>query len=89
MKLTAHLYVLFEFKNIGAIPPTPPCVFTSWCLIKHKDNFTFTVFLFVEHDRTMRSLSLFPVAPTSEHKTSVRRFVSVQFLKPKTVGRTP
>jgi hypothetical protein len=59
MMLTAHQYVLFEFKNIGAIPPNPPYAFMSWCLIKH-DNFTFTVFLFVEHDRTMRALSLFP-----------------------------
>jgi hypothetical protein len=34
------------------------------------------------------SLSLFPVAPTSEHRASVERFVSLQFLNPKTVGRT-
>jgi hypothetical protein len=35
------------------------------------------------------SLSLFPVAPTLEHRLSVKRFVSLQFLNPKTVGRTP
>jgi hypothetical protein len=35
------------------------------------------------------SLSLFPVAPASEHRASVKRFVSLQFLNPKTVGRTP
>jgi hypothetical protein len=34
-------------------------------------------------------LSLFPVAPTLEHRESVKRFVSLQFLNPKTVGRTP
>jgi hypothetical protein len=35
------------------------------------------------------SLSLFLVAPTLEHSASVKRFVSLQFLNPKTVGRTP
>jgi hypothetical protein len=35
------------------------------------------------------SLSLFPVAPTLEHKASVKRFVSFQFFNPETVGRTP
>jgi hypothetical protein len=35
------------------------------------------------------SFSLFPVAPTLEHRTPVKRFVSLQFLNPKTVGRTP
>jgi hypothetical protein len=28
------------------------------------------------------SLSLFPVAPTLEHRASVKRFVSLQFLNP-------
>jgi len=26
----------------GAIPPLPLYVFTTWCLVKHRDNFTFT-----------------------------------------------
>jgi hypothetical protein len=26
----------------GAIPPLPQCVFMAWCLVKHRDNFTFT-----------------------------------------------
>jgi hypothetical protein len=30
-----------------------------------------------------------PVATTLEHRASVKRFVSLQFLNPKTVGRTP
>jgi hypothetical protein len=34
-------------------------------------------------------LPLFPVAPTLEHRTSVKSFVSFQFLNPRTVGRTP
>jgi hypothetical protein len=31
----------------------------------------------------------FPVAPNLEHRASVKRFVSLRFLNPKTVGRTP
>jgi hypothetical protein len=37
----------------------------------------------------MLSLSLFPVDPTLEHRASVKRFLSLHFLNPKTVGRTP
>jgi hypothetical protein len=32
------------------------------------------------------SVSLFPVVPTLEHGASLKRFVSLQFLNPKTVG---
>jgi hypothetical protein len=28
----------------GAIPPLPQCVFMAWCLVKHRDNFTFTFY---------------------------------------------
>jgi hypothetical protein len=35
------------------------------------------------------SLSLFPVPSTLEHMASVKRFVSLQFLNPKAVGKTP
>jgi hypothetical protein len=35
------------------------------------------------------ALSFFPFAPTLEHRASVKRLVSLQFLNPKTVGRTP
>jgi hypothetical protein len=34
-------------------------------------------------------LSLFPVAPTLQHIASVKRFVSLQILNLKTVGKTP
>jgi hypothetical protein len=33
-------------------------------------------------------ISLFPVAPTLEHRASMKRFVSLQFLNSKRVGRT-
>jgi hypothetical protein len=26
----------------GAIPPLPQYVFMAWCLVKHRDSFTFT-----------------------------------------------
>jgi hypothetical protein len=29
----------------GAIPPLPQHVIIAWCLVKHKDNFTFTFYL--------------------------------------------
>jgi hypothetical protein len=35
------------------------------------------------------SLFFFTVVPTLELRASVKRFVSLQFLNPKTVGRTP
>jgi hypothetical protein len=36
-----------EVKNAlsyGAIPPFPQYIFTAWCLVKHRDNFTYTEF---------------------------------------------
>jgi hypothetical protein len=43
------------------------------------------------HRITDRSkhLSLSPVASTLEHSSSMKRFISLQFLNPKTVGKTP
>jgi hypothetical protein len=39
---------------------------------------------------TKNDLSIsFPIVPILEHKASVKRFVSLQFHNPKTVGRTP
>jgi hypothetical protein len=28
----------------GAIPPLPQYFFMAWCLVKHRDNFTFTFY---------------------------------------------
>jgi hypothetical protein len=30
----------------GAIPPLPQYAFMAWCLVKHRDNFTFTLVRF-------------------------------------------
>jgi hypothetical protein len=35
----------------GAIPPFPHYVFMAWCLVKHRDNFTFYLFY---HSATRR-----------------------------------
>jgi hypothetical protein len=32
----------------GAIPPLRQYAFMAWCLVKHRDNFTFTFTLFHE-----------------------------------------
>jgi hypothetical protein len=34
----------------GAIPPLPQYVFVVWCLVKHRDNFTFTFTLVTHRD---------------------------------------
>jgi hypothetical protein len=30
----------------GAIPPLPQYVFMAWCLVKHRDNFTFLLYFY-------------------------------------------
>jgi hypothetical protein len=41
MKLTTHLHIVPRSRMCGAIPPFPQYVFLAWCLVKHRDNFTF------------------------------------------------
>jgi hypothetical protein len=41
----------------GAIPPFPQYVFTAWCLVKHRDNFTFLLYKHV----TVASFEAFTV----------------------------
>jgi hypothetical protein len=39
----------------GAIPPLPQHAFMAWCLVKHRDYFTFTfTFNFTGNDRYHR-----------------------------------
>jgi hypothetical protein len=42
MKLTTHLHLVPRSRMRGSIPPLPQYVFMEWCLVKHRDNFTFT-----------------------------------------------
>jgi len=51
VKLTTHIYIQPRLRMRGAIPPLPHTsswcsallstgVFTAWCLVKHRNNFT-------------------------------------------------
>jgi hypothetical protein len=39
--MTAHLHQVPRLRMRGAIPPLSQYVFMAWCLVKHRDNFTF------------------------------------------------
>jgi hypothetical protein len=41
VKLTTHIHLVLEWRMRGAIPPLPQYIFMEWCLVKHRDNFTF------------------------------------------------
>jgi urea transporter len=41
--LNIHLHLTAEVKNAWSYTITPPFIFTTWCLIKHRDNFTFII----------------------------------------------
>jgi len=41
VKLTTHFYPVPMSRMRGAIPPLPLYVSMVWCLVKHRDNFTF------------------------------------------------
>jgi hypothetical protein len=45
----------------GAIPPLPQYVFMAWCLVKHRDNFTFTFTLNVVLQKLHPILGLYLV----------------------------
>jgi hypothetical protein len=34
-----------KIKNVWCHTSTPPYIYMAWCIIKHKENFTFTLFL--------------------------------------------
>jgi hypothetical protein len=42
VKLTTHLHLVPRSKNEWSYTSTPQYVFMEWCLVKHRDNFTFT-----------------------------------------------
>jgi hypothetical protein len=41
VKLTTHLHLVQWSRTRGPIPPLPLYVFMAWCLVKHRNNFTF------------------------------------------------
>jgi hypothetical protein len=53
----------------GAAPPLPQYVFMTWCLITHRDNFTFT-FIWIEY----YSESMLKYTPTLGNTTSIQKY---------------
>jgi len=41
MNLVTHFHLAPNVKNVWSCTSTYLYVFTAWCLIKHRDNFTF------------------------------------------------
>jgi hypothetical protein len=46
VKLTTHFHLVPRSRMRGDIPPVPQYVFLAWCLVQHRDNFTFLPFAF-------------------------------------------
>jgi hypothetical protein len=53
--LIKKLHLVLRSRVTGAISPLPQYVFMSWCLVKHRDIFTFTFTLsyFAEMENEM------------------------------------
>jgi hypothetical protein len=48
VKLTTHLFIVRRSKNAWSYTSTPQYAFRAWCLVKHRDNFTFTSVLYTK-----------------------------------------
>jgi hypothetical protein len=89
MQLISHFHLVLTLRMHGIVIPLP-CFLVAWCLMKHSDSFTFTLQGKVVHSQTRGNVSYkclslsFLLLPLS-----VKCFVSLQFLNPETVGRTP
>jgi len=42
VKLTTHLHLVLRSMNEWSYTSAPQYAFMTWCLVKHRDNFTFT-----------------------------------------------
>jgi hypothetical protein len=54
------LHLVPRSRMRGAIPPLPQYVFMAWCLVKHRDNFTFYLYIkqkFLLHVPKRRKIS--------------------------------
>jgi hypothetical protein len=61
----------------GAISLLPQYVFMAWCLVKHRDNFTFTFFSFVERQEDILNRM---VAIILQFEPALKFFVKVIFI---------
>jgi hypothetical protein len=57
----------------GAIPPLPQYAFMAWCLVKHRDNFTFYISDDTEGDPVDVPTRHFPREITGNNETLVRK----------------
>jgi hypothetical protein len=55
VKLTTHLHLVPRSRVGGAIPPLPQYIFMAWCLVKHRNNFTFTLPHIVQYTADLTS----------------------------------
>jgi len=51
-----------ETKNTWSFTSNPPYAFTAWCLVKHRDNFTFSSSP-REHSHTIRCFNIYNEVP--------------------------
>jgi hypothetical protein len=72
VKLTAHLLLVPRIRMCGAITPHPQCIFMEWYLLKHRDNFTFTLKRAVDRVNTLR------LRRVLEYKEFCLRFVKTR-----------
>jgi hypothetical protein len=49
VKLTTQLHLVPRSRIHGAIPPLPQYAFMAWCSVRHRKNFTFTLYISVLH----------------------------------------
>jgi len=47
VKLTTYLRLVLRSRMLGTIPPLLQYTFMAWCLVKHRDNFTFLPYLYL------------------------------------------
>jgi hypothetical protein len=43
VKLATYPHLVPRSRTRGSAPPLSKYVFMAWCLVKHRDNFTFTL----------------------------------------------
>jgi hypothetical protein len=70
VKLTTYLHLVQRSRMSGAIPPFPQYIFMAWCLVKHRDNFTFYFTFTVLDNSNTRINSSNPI----RHMVGCQRF---------------
>jgi hypothetical protein len=56
VRLTTHLHLVPRLRIRGAIPPLTQYVSLAWCLVKHRDDFSFIFQSVYEEDFTKLSI---------------------------------